>query len=219
MPCQQQSNCKDAICNAKDGVYASRSIRNVTIDLMPKAEHCRWNWMLSIWSSGSIGRAGTGTAGSWLLVPAMPRVISEPMRLVQSSKQGVAPNYFTTVHSEKLILSRLVKSSPFFMEHKCSLPCSHQSNYQPSASTGLIQVEWKVFRRWCITLWITGFLDIVHRPDFQITKEHKQKHTPWPLVRKRTIPTERSSRVGEIQCQLLRIDGCHVVSTADPHGR
>jgi hypothetical protein len=41
MPCQQQSNCKDAICNANDGIYASRSIRNVTIDLMPKAEHSR----------------------------------------------------------------------------------------------------------------------------------------------------------------------------------
>jgi hypothetical protein len=52
MPCQQQSNCKDAICNANDGVYASRSIRNVTIDLMPKVEHSRWTWTLLMWSFG-----------------------------------------------------------------------------------------------------------------------------------------------------------------------
>jgi hypothetical protein len=32
---------------------------------------------------------------------------------------------------------------------------------------------------------------------------HKQ--TPWPLVRKRNIPTERPPLVGEIWCQLLRI--------------
>jgi hypothetical protein len=42
------------------------------------------------------------------------------------------------------------------------------------------------------------------------------KQTPWPLVRKRTIPTERSPLVGDIYCQLLRIEGCRVVSAADP---
>jgi hypothetical protein len=31
-----------------------------------------------------------------------------------------------------------------------------------------------------------------------------------------TIPTERPPLVSEIQCQLLRIEGCRVVSTADP---
>jgi hypothetical protein len=40
--------------------------------------------------------------------------------------------------------------------------------------------------------------------------------TPWPLVRKRTIPTERPPLVDEIYCQLLRIEGCRVVSAADP---
>jgi hypothetical protein len=43
----------------------------------------------------------------------------------------------------------------------------------------------------------------------------KQKQTPWPLVRKRTIPTERPPLVGKTQCQLLRIEGCRVVSAAD----
>jgi hypothetical protein len=43
-----------------------------------------------------------------------------------------------------------------------------------------------------------------------------KKQTPWPLVRKRTIPTERPPLVGEIYCQLLRIEGCRVVSAADP---
>jgi hypothetical protein len=37
--------------------------------------------------------------------------------------------------------------------------------------------------------------------------------TPWPLVRKRTIPTERPPLVGEIQCQILRIEGCRLVSS------
>jgi hypothetical protein len=39
------------------------------------------------------------------------------------------------------------------------------------------------------------------------------------LFRKRTIPTERPPFVGEIECQHLRIDGCRMVSAADPHGR
>jgi hypothetical protein len=45
---------------------------------------------------------------------------------------------------------------------------------------------------------------------------NKTKQTPWPLVRKRTIPTERPPLVGETLCQLLWIEGCHVVSAADP---
>jgi hypothetical protein len=51
-------------------------------------------------------------------------------------------------------------------------------------------------------------------PDIQTT--NKQKQTQWPLVRKRTIPTDRPPLVDEIQCQLLWIDGCCVVSIADP---
>jgi hypothetical protein len=43
-----------------------------------------------------------------------------------------------------------------------------------------------------------------------------KQQTPWPLVRKRIIPTERPPLVDEIQCQLLWIEGCHVVSAADP---
>jgi hypothetical protein len=42
------------------------------------------------------------------------------------------------------------------------------------------------------------------------------KQTPWPLVRKRTIPTERPPLVDEIWCQLLWMEGCRVVSVADP---
>jgi hypothetical protein len=33
------------------------------------------------------------------------------------------------------------------------------------------------------------------------------KGTPWPLVRKRTIPTDRLPLVDEIYCQLLWIEG------------
>jgi hypothetical protein len=42
------------------------------------------------------------------------------------------------------------------------------------------------------------------------------KLTPSPLARKRTIPMDRQPLVGEILCQLLRLDGCRVVSAADP---
>jgi hypothetical protein len=45
---------------------------------------------------------------------------------------------------------------------------------------------------------------------------YKLKRTLWPLVRKRTIPTERPPLVDEILCQLLWIEGCRVVSAADP---
>jgi hypothetical protein len=44
----------------------------------------------------------------------------------------------------------------------------------------------------------------------------KYKQTPWPLVRKRTIPTEWPPLVDEIYCQLLWIEGCRVVSAAGP---
>jgi hypothetical protein len=33
------------------------------------------------------------------------------------------------------------------------------------------------------------------------------KTTPWPLVRKRTIPTERPPLVGEVSANFLRIEG------------
>jgi hypothetical protein len=46
----------------------------------------------------------------------------------------------------------------------------------------------------------------------------KQKQTPWPLVRQQNIPTERPPLVDEIYCQLLWIEGCRVVSAADPLG-
>jgi hypothetical protein len=42
------------------------------------------------------------------------------------------------------------------------------------------------------------------------------KQTPWPVVRKRNIPTDQPPLVGEILCQLLRIEGCRVVSAANP---
>jgi hypothetical protein len=37
--------------------------------------------------------------------------------------------------------------------------------------------ESKGFWRWCITLRITGFLDSVHRPVFQITRKHDVSET------------------------------------------
>jgi hypothetical protein len=46
--------------------------------------------------------------------------------------------------------------------------------------------------------------------------EDKTKQTPWPLVRERTIQTERPPSVYEILCELLWIEGCRVVSAANP---
>jgi hypothetical protein len=53
------------------------------------------------------------------------------------------------------------------------------------------------------------------------TWRHKYPFTstfyiPRPLVRKRTIPTERPPLVDEILCQLLRKEGCRAVNVADP---
>jgi hypothetical protein len=42
------------------------------------------------------------------------------------------------------------------------------------------------------------------------------KQTPWLLVHKRTILTEQPPLVDEIYYQLLWIEGCRVVSAADP---
>jgi hypothetical protein len=47
---------------------------------------------------------------------------------------------------------------------------------------------------------------------------HKKK-TPWFLVRKRTIPTELPSLIGEFWWQLLRLEGCRVVNAAVPYCR
>jgi hypothetical protein len=38
----------------------------------------------------------------------------------------------------------------------------------------------------------------LYEQNVKIIMKHKPKQTPWPLVRKRTIPTERSPLVGEI---------------------
>jgi hypothetical protein len=46
----------------------------------------------------------------------------------------------------------------------------------------------------------------------------QKKKTPWPLVRKRTIPTEQPPLVGEVSAKFAD-RGCRVVSATDPHGR
>jgi hypothetical protein len=56
----------------------------------------------------------------------------------------------------------------------------------------------------------------LHPGDTNITNASTYKRTPWPLVRKRTIPTERPQLTNEILCQLLWMEGRRVVSAADP---
>jgi hypothetical protein len=48
-----------------------------------------------------------------------------------------------------------------------------------------------------MTIRITGVLEFVHRPEFY-KLENTNKQTPWPLVRERTIPTDRPPVVDEI---------------------
>ena len=56
---------------------------------------------------------------------------------------------------------------------------------------------------------------------YEILQHVLRGHTPYSvaLVRERTIPTERPPPVGEVSANFLRIEGCHVVSATDPHGR
>jgi hypothetical protein len=49
-------------------------------------------------------------------------------------------------------------------------------------------------------------------------KKTNTKLNSVALVRERTIPTERPPPVGEVSANLW-IEGCHVVSATDPHGR
>jgi hypothetical protein len=44
----------------------------------------------------------------------------------------------------------------------------------------------------------------------------KKIQTQWLFVCKTTVPTERPPLVGEFYCKLLRIEGCCVVSAAEP---
>jgi len=48
---------------------------------------------------------------------------------------------------------------------------------------------------------------------------NKTKLNSVALVRERTMPTERPPPGGEVSANFLRIEGCHVVSATDPHGR
>jgi hypothetical protein len=51
---------------------------------------------------------------------------------------------------------------------------------------------------------------------YELKWNNKHKQTPWPFVRKRTIPTERSPIVDEIYSLLLWIQRCRVISAVDP---
>jgi hypothetical protein len=57
---------------------------------------------------------------------------------------------------------------------------------------------------------------LAYATDIPLHVEQTNNKTPWPLVRKRTIPTGRPPLVDEIYYQLLWTDGCCVVSAADP---
>jgi hypothetical protein len=53
-------------------------------------------------------------------------------------------------------------------------------------------------------------------PCSQHHKQTKNKQTPWPLVRERTIPTDRRHLSTKFSVNYLWIERCRVVSAADP---
>ena len=57
---------------------------------------------------------------------------------------------------------------------------------------------------------------IISRANLTVVTKTKTKLNSVALVRERTIPTERPPLVS---ANFLRIEGCHVVSATDPHGR
>jgi hypothetical protein len=53
--------------------------------------------------------------------------------------------------------------------------------------------------------------------DYDLSTPRKKQRVakqPWFVVRKRTTPTERWPLLGELECQLLRIEECRVVKAA-----
>jgi hypothetical protein len=91
------------------------------------------------------------------------------------------------------------------------------TKYSPS-----FNVQQKQWRHKKQNVYFTGaqsYLKFWYRANYEQKKsfltfsyKYKKKKTQWPLVRKRAIPIEQSPLVGEIQCRLLRIEGCRVVS-------
>jgi hypothetical protein len=80
-----------------------------------------------------------------------------------------------------------------------------------SSSISVIGVQWESFAHTH-----TPFIPTTTHKNMELESfKQNKKQTPWPLVRKRTIPSERLPLVDEIWCQLLWIEGCHVVSAAD----
>ena len=70
-----------------------------------------------------------------------------------------------------------------------------------------------VRRKVCVTEWSV----LIGHRTFGLHFVTKKKSVA--LVRERTIPTERPPPVGEVSANFLQIEGCHVVSATDPHGR
>ena len=64
-----------------------------------------------------------------------------------------------------------------------------------------------------------GYRGLLHRKENSRDIDFTCKKNSVALVRERTIPTERPPPVDEVSANFLRIEGCHVVSATDPHGR
>jgi hypothetical protein len=65
--------------------------------------------------------------------------------------------------------------------------------------------------------WCGSLLD--REEEYQENLVIKGNNNSVALVSGRTIPMERLPLVGEVSANFLRIEGCRVVSVADPYGR
>jgi hypothetical protein len=68
-----------------------------------------------------------------------------------------------------------------------------------------------------LKVWPSGFIHPMRKIIFGNNVPKKQ--TPWPLVRERTILTERPPLVDEIYYQLLLIEGVALLARQIPNGR
>ena len=112
-------------------------------------------------------------------------------------------------------------SAALFVDISC-VPADCSSCYQLLTPRSRVRLETLTGSRlvkrfpafYGIPRFITTFTSARHLSPIVTTKLN-----PVALVRERTIPTERPPPVGEVSANFLRIEGCHVVSATDPHGR